>query len=306
MEKNKIINIVAGISGDIVSTSLANLAIPGATVLGVVLGPIVSAVTGDMAQRMLSQAENEKLTFVSKRIVQTIQQRIESGSIPRQDDFYVNDEYGQSSASKLLEEMLLNCKQEFEAKKLLFYSNFWTNICFENGISYEAANSIINQFSSLSYQQVKVLSALNNGCIIPVGKWEKYMYREQILEPYYTFYSDCLYLYNVRLASQEVTAEGGIKIGTPDICISPSGRLMCKLLEINFVEKEIKETTSYIQNIDSIVNRLMKEANDDGSDRSLSFITNKEIDAMFDEKKDAIVEEISPKWDVEEETLVVK
>ena len=50
----------------------------------------------------------------------------------------------------------------------------------------------------------------------------------------------------------------------------------------------------------------MKEANDDGSDRSLSFITNKEIDAMFDEKKDAIVEEISPKWDVEEETLVVK
>jgi len=59
MEKNKIINIVAGISGDIVSTSLANLAIPGATVLGVVLGPIVSAVTGDMAQRMLSQAENE-------------------------------------------------------------------------------------------------------------------------------------------------------------------------------------------------------------------------------------------------------
>lgn len=44
-------------------------------------------------------------------MVARVQARLYAGNQPRRyEDYYVNDEYGQSSASKLLEEMLLKCK----------------------------------------------------------------------------------------------------------------------------------------------------------------------------------------------------
>lgn len=280
--RKKIVEIGSSILGGIVSSSFDEIVIPGSTLLGAVIGPVVTEVTEDIALRMLSHAENDRLQFVSKQLIAKIQRRLDAGECPRRDDdFYVRDEYGQSSASKLLEEVLLKAKQEFEAKKLEFYSNFWSNVCFENGITYETANSLIGQFSALSYQQIKILVYLDNGYTIPLGKWEKYMFSSSTLAPYYTLYSDCLHLFNYRLAAQHSSKSEEIQLGTPDVCISPSGKLMCRLLELGFRQEEYEDSVSLIHNIDEIVDRLMMESNDDGSDRVLSHIPAEDIDQLF-------------------------
>ena len=304
--KNSLVEIGSNIAGGIVAKSLSEVILPGSSILGEVIGPVVTAVTGDIAQRLLSHSENNRVVFVCEGLVAKIQERLDSGEQPRRDeDFYIKDEYGQSSASKLLEEMLLKTKQEFEAKKLKLYSNFWPNICFENGITYETANSLIGLFSDLSYQQIKILIYLNSGASIHIGKWEKYMYRDETLSPYYTLYSDCLHLYSVRLAAQHITDEGSIQLGTPEICISPSGKLLCKLLELKLGDDELSELESFINSIDKIVDRLMRKANDDGSDRWISPISENRINEIIEGKKDEIIEAARPKLGVKDGTLII-
>lgn len=302
----KAITVCANTAGDIATAAMSEMVFPGSSLIGGVVGEVVTIVTEDIAQRMLSVAEKKRLIYVEECIVDKVNKRLAAGEQPRRDEeFYVKDEYEQTSASKLLEEVLLKCKQEFEAKKLKSFGNFWSNICFENGVTYEAANSIITQFASLSYQQVKILTYLNTGAIIPLGKWEKYMFSNETVAPYYTVYSDCLHLYNVRLAAQKDT-DKGVRLGTPDICISPSGKLMCRLLELELTELEFKEISTLIQNIDAIVSRLMKEAKDDGSDRLLTAITKDEIEKAFEVKGPEIIEEARLQWDVEDGTLSIK
>lgn len=259
---DKVINVGAEIAGNFASMALADAIMPGVSMLGNVVGPVVKTVIGDIAHRLLSNNENRRLAYVEDCIIRSIKQRLDAGEQPRRDDdFYVEDKYQQSSASKLLEGTLYKCKQEYEGKKLKFYGNFWSNICFANGVNYETADSIISHFSALSYQQIKILVYLNADKIIPLGSWEKYMFNEEILSPYFTFYSDCLHLYNVRLAVQPKNPSGGVQLGTPKICISPFGKLMCNLLELEISESEFAEIASYINFINAIVDRLKNETN---------------------------------------------
>lgn len=303
---DKAISLGAKSVGALAATALTESTFPGASLIGGVVGSVVETVTEDLAKRMLSLAEKNRLTFVEQCIVKKVNERLAAGEQPRRDEeFYVKDEYDQSSASKLLEEVLLKCKQEFEAKKLKSFGNFWSNICFENGVTYETANSIITQFSSLSYQQVKILTYLNSGAIITLSKWEKYMFNNETVAPYYTVYSDCLHLYNVRLAAQKDT-DKGVRLGTPDICISPSGKLMCKLLELQLTELELKDISTLIQNIDGTVVRLMEEAKDDGSGNLLTSITKDEIEKAFEEKTPEIIDAAKPRWEVKDETMSIK
>lgn len=281
--KSTIVSIGTTALGDVAKDAVTEMLFPGSGLLGTLIGPVVTTLSEDFIHREMSKAENTRLRFVGENVVSKVQARLDAGDQPRRDDdFYLNDDYGQSSASKLLEEMLLKCKQEFEAKKLISYSNFWANICFENGISYEVANSLITQFSSLSYQQVKLLIYLCADNTVPLNNWEKYMFTEEILESYYTLYSDFLHLYSTRLARAVETANGAIQVGTPEICISPSGKLMCRLLELKLPDEEMKDLSDYIQSVNGIVTRLRNEAGDNGRDNELTFATDEDVDKLME------------------------
>lgn len=255
-EKNNImVETFSQISGNLVSKT-AEIA-TGCPCLGEILGPIVTSGINEVLSRSLSNMENQRIGIVSKQIEIKIEQRINNGDLPRRnDDFYLRDEYNQTSASKLLEETLIKCKQEFEAKKLNYYANFWANVCFENNVSYEDANSLIALFSTLSYQQINILTYLASDEKIMMNQWEKYMFSDTKLAPYFTFYTDCLQLYNTRLAVQPITINGGIQVGTPNICISSSGRLMYKLFELEIKEDDRKRILEQILAIDSIIKRI--------------------------------------------------
>lgn len=282
MNKNDMIQTGAEIASNYAVDALKDTIKIAATIADPVLGPIVSMVFSDVAERMLSKYESGRVSAVSQQIEFKIQQRLDAREHPRRnDDFYVKDEYEQSSASKLLEETLLKCKQEFEARKLEYYSNFWSNVCFDNTVSYEDANTIMSQFASLSFQQIKILLYLNSGKTISLDKWEKYMYSDGVLEPYYTLYSDALHLFNLRLAVACEEEGGALRVGTPRVRIGPSGKKMCRLLELGFRGNEEKEINEYIGHVDEIVDRLMNKAGDDGTGGLISTATDEDIDEIM-------------------------
>lgn len=282
MNKNDAIQAGVEIASNYTVEALKDTVKIGATIADPLLGPIISVIFSDIADRMLSKSEAGRVCAVSQQIAFKIQQKLDSGAQPRcNDGFYVNDEYEQSSASKLLEETLLKCKQEFEARKLEYYSNFWSNICFDNTESYEDANTVMSQFASLSFQQIKILLYLNSGRTISLDRWEKYMYRDGVLEPYYILYSDALHLFNLRLAVACEEDGGALRVGTPRVRIGPSGKKMCRLMELDFRGREEEEINEYITHVDAIVNRLMSKAGDDGTGGLISTASEEDIEEIL-------------------------
>lgn len=223
-----------------------------------VIAPIFTAVSQGLANRIVCHNEGARINVVYEQALNKIQKRLDANEIPRADDFYLIDEYQQSSASKILEQALLKCKDEIEAKKMSGYSSFLANISFDHTISYEEGNAMLLKYASLSLQQICILKYLNEGHLIPLGKWEKCMLKYKELEHYFTFYSDCLSLYNDRLAGQPEAAKGTLQLGTPEICFSPLGNMICKLFDLKMSSEEKHLIESKISTIQVLVDRLKR------------------------------------------------
>lgn len=239
-----------------VAGAAAEIAFPQLGIANAVIAPIFTAVSQGLAHRIVCHNENTRMNIVYKQAILKIQQKLDDKQVPRNDDFYQNDEYQQSSASKILEETLLKCKDEVEAKKMAGYSSFLANISFDHSISYEEGNAMAAKYASLSLQQIRILRYLNEGNIIPLGRWEKYMLKYEELKHYFTFYSDCLSLYNDRLAGQPEAAKGTIQLGTPEICESQLGLMICTLFDQKLTDEDNEFIKTKIQTIQAIVDRL--------------------------------------------------
>lgn len=253
--RDQIISAGANLSGALVGAA-AKLVLPENIVLDAVIAPIFTSVSQGLVNRIVSQNEKTRISIVYEQAAFKIQQKLNNNEIPRDDDYYAEDEFQQSSASKILEGTLLKCKDEIEAKKMSGYSSFLANISFDHNLSYEEGNAMMVKYASLSIQQICILKYLNEGNIIPLGKWEKYMLKYDELKHYFTFYSDCLSLYNDRLAGQPEAKKGTIQLGTPEICFSQLGRMMCSYFNQGLSEKEKILIETKINTIQAIVDRL--------------------------------------------------
>lgn len=256
MERDNAIELVSKTIGNLAQTCATMTANPYIIIITSFVQPTIEKTTQDLLSRMLSIAEKNRVRLVFDTIVDKINYRLQSGDAPRRDDeFYLDDNYGQSSAKKLLESTFIKCKQEYEAKKLELFANFWANIIFENSIQYESANSLLTQLSQLSHQQLQILYYLYTGHTIPLSKWERLMFKEETLKPYYHLYTDITYLYTVRLASQKVE-NNGLQIGTPhNIYISPSGESMCKLIDFSQYSND-NDISTKIDEINVLIDKL--------------------------------------------------
>lgn len=242
-----------------VAGAATGIAFPQLGIANAIIAPIFTAVSQGLAHRIVCYNENTRMNTVYEQAIIKIQQKLDDNQVPRSDDFYQNDEYQQSSASKILEETLLKCKDEVEAKKMSGYSSFLANISFDHSISYEEGNAMAAKYASLSLQQIRILRCLNEGYIIPLGRWEKYMLKYEELKHYFTFYSDCLSLYNERLAGQSEAAKGTLQLGTPEICESQLGRMMCSLFDQKLTGEDKEFIETKINTIQAIVDRLKEK-----------------------------------------------
>jgi len=148
--------------GSTIKYSLHEYLGPSGIIIGNVIGDGIEKVLNDIANRVLSKREEERVGASSILILKKINERLKSGYKPRNDDFFSKKVNNRSSADEIFEGVLLKCKNEHEEKKIYFISNIFTNVAFSKEISVGEANHLIQEAQNLTYRKMCILSMLKD------------------------------------------------------------------------------------------------------------------------------------------------
>lgn len=250
-KQNKFIGIASDTIASITS-AIAGMVVAGpvGAIGGAAVGPTLSAGIKEFAQRLLSSNESKRIETTFLYAAEKIKTNIENGQRPRNDSFFTAQDGHRSSAQALLEGTLLKSRDEYEEKKLVYYSNFLANITFDGTVSFEEANTLLRLIEQLSYRQLAILAYLSNGTIVNMNNWDVAFKDNAALKEYFDFYSEMTSLYNLRLLQQ---AGQGLKLGSAESRISTLGNTLSQLMElpsIADIEKDsIRNTINSIQTI---------------------------------------------------------
>jgi hypothetical protein len=226
---------------------------PIAAISGASIGAVISKglfyIISDIANRQLSNREQIRVGAAAAFALSAINDMLNQGRQPRQDDFFDNENGKRSSAEELFEGILLKSKNEHQEKKIRYLGNFYANLVFSQKISSSEANFFLNMIENLTYRQI---------CIIGIYQ-EKSQNSDLILkkEDYYDEYSDitdqiiCLYqeildLYThgliVRLTGERdgfIQVIGNWNEIAPDFMeLTPLGIQLASLIDFDFEENE--------------------------------------------------------------------
>lgn len=154
----EIVESSSDITGNVVGTVLGGLvAGPAGLILGGTSGVIVTRVFKrigkEVKERVLGTREELRIgaayTFAINRIIENQRQ----GRVIRGDDFFSEIEDDRSFSEEILEGVILTAQREYEEKKIRFLGNLYGNICTNELISKDQANSFIKMADTLTYRQ---------------------------------------------------------------------------------------------------------------------------------------------------------
>lgn len=239
-------------------TALLGVSNPVLGVAGSALAPMIANAAKSMLPEVIGKHENKRLEVVFTRSIKKIQSLISQGKTPRDDESYYGNTYlGIPKAQELLEGVLLKAREEYQSKKLECYSSFFANLCFDETISFEHANFLLNMIERLSYRQLCILSYLSDGRTILTSRWDAVFKSTQNMDlgRYFDFYSEYIDLYNARMIVQ-TTNSPGFALGMSDTNISSLGLSIMRLLDLKDLPSEdIDSIGRYFSAIDAIINR---------------------------------------------------
>ena len=254
MNNKKEILIDSAVSGLSALLSASN---PVLGIAGCALAPMIANAAKSMLPQVMGERENKKLELVFTRTIEKINVLLTQGKTPRDDETYYGDTYlGIPKAQELLEGVLLKAREEYQSKKLECYSSFFANLCFDETISFEHANYLLNMIQKLSYRQLCILTFLSDGRTISTSRWDAVFKSVQndALGRYFDFYSEYIDLYNGRMIVQ-TTNIPGFAVGMSDTNISSLGLSIVRLLDLKDIPSEdIENIGHYVSAIDSIIN----------------------------------------------------
>ncbi len=254
MDNTKSTLIDAGINGLAQSIGLID---PIAAIAGSAMAPILSKAVKMVLPKTLSEREDYRIQKVFKDIISKINKSLEEEKTFRNDEaYYSPTDTDIPNAQEILEGVLLKAREEYRNKKLTFYTNFFANLCFDETISFEHANFLLNMISKLSYRQLAILAYLSDGKLIPTGRWDASFKsgQPQRLLRYFDFYSEYIDLYNARLIIQSTTIPG-FALGMSDTNISSLGTSIVELLELKDIPREdIENVGKHLDAIAAILN----------------------------------------------------
>lgn len=230
-------------------------------VLGVVGGtfaPVVANAAKSLLPKTIGDREKQRIEVVFTHSIEKIIALIEQGKMPRDDDSYYGATItGIPKAQEILEGVLLKAREEFQSKKLECYSSFFANLCFDESISFEHANFLLNTLERLSYRQLCILSYLSDGKAIPTSRWDAVFKtgNNKELQRYFDLYSEYIDLYNARMIVQ-TTKVPGFALGMSDTNISSLGLSIVSLADLASIPKEDVESIGhYLEAIEVIISR---------------------------------------------------
>lgn len=170
-DEEKVINLISQgkkITGEAIAASAGTvigglIGGPGGAAFGAGVTPIISTTVKlfiDFAHRSLSEREEVKVGGTAEWAIIKITERLNSGSVPRDDGFWQAQNNKRASAEEIFEGTLLKSKNEHEEKKAELYANIFVNTAFNSAISVSEANFILRVAGDLTYTQMCILSLI--------------------------------------------------------------------------------------------------------------------------------------------------
>lgn len=234
--------------GSEISGSLAGAAIglaiagPVGALGGAAIGPLVALAFKkaglELSEKLLSPREIVRVGATYALALNKIANDISKGRLVREDDFFTVQQDDRSKAEILLEGTLLKARNDYEEKKIKYYSNFLANLNFDESISYEKGNTLLRILERLSYRQIAILAYFEGIDTIDTYRWEISFKDKSELGIYQDFYSELMDLYSQKLLQQ---SGSGIAMSASSLKITPFGETMCALLETKDFDNEDKK-----------------------------------------------------------------
>lgn len=210
---------------------------------------IVYPILADFMDRMLSKSQKNRIEKVLEDAIKKIASRLEKNDIPSgEGEYWTEGSIKVSDAKAILEGVLLKVRDEYEEKKLPYYSNLIAQMAFDHSWSYQRLNAMIRMFEQLSYRQLQLMAlALRKG-EIETPQWDVKFKRTPESYVYYDLFCEVVNLSNLALFHQPGTS---LKMGLGDKhALSPIGKSMAELMELSSMPQE------ELDDLDNMINLL--------------------------------------------------
>lgn len=227
---------------------------PVGAISGAVAGPIITdlfkKIGIELTNRLLGNREKIRVGATFSLAMDKLDQEIKKGKKFRNKEFYESTANDRSEAETIFEGTLLKARDEYEEKKIIYYSNFLANINLDNSISFEKGNTLLRIIEQLSYRQIVILSYFEEVDKLDTEKWKISFARIKELGKYQDFYSDIMDLYNQQILQEPNSVSMGVK----SLILSPLGKVLCGLLDIHNVDSQDKHIVKdTVQNINDLI-----------------------------------------------------
>lgn len=247
------------IAGSAASTAIGLLvAGPLGAIGGAAFGPIAISIFKkigtEISERFLGKREEIRIGATIAIAINNIENGIKEGKILRDDNYFKSNINNRSNAETILEGVLLKVRDEYEEKKLQFYSNFLSNLCFEKKISFERSNTLLKIIEQLSYRQILLLAYLHSIKTLDINRWSTAFLYNENFERFHDLYAEVMDLYNHNLIQQN--NESGIKMRIEEVKLSSLGNDIFYLMSLNdIVTKDLISISNILNEINFIVKK---------------------------------------------------
>ena len=224
----------------------------GAAVFDKVMHPILA----DFMERMLSTNQKNRIEKVLEDAINKIASRLEKNEIPSiKDGSWTEDSNRISDAKVVLEGVLLKARDEYEEKKLPYYSNLIAQMAFDPSWSYQRLNAMIRMFDQLIYRQLQFMALAMQKGNIDTSQWDVRFKRTPESYAYYDLFCEVTNLSFLALFYQP---EPSITMGLGNkLALSPIGKSMVELMELNSIpQDELEELDNMIITLNNDILKL--------------------------------------------------
>ena len=152
----------ADIAGGATGAALGFLAAgPAGAAAGGAIGAIITqtgTVVADFVERTLSHRETVRAAGAASLSLERIQENMDTGLEPRDDNFFRIRTNYRPKAEELFEAMMLKSKNQYEEHKVHFYANLFANACFDEKLSSDTVSWFMLVLDKLTFSHIETLN----------------------------------------------------------------------------------------------------------------------------------------------------
>ncbi len=153
----------AQFQGAAAGAAIGTIGGPPGIVLGAAAGIVVERVGREVAERVLSRRQAQRVGKVLLDIEADARARNGAGERPREDGFFdVHDDGRRPDAEELLEGILLRAANAYEERKVPLLANLYGGIAHDESIAPDDAQFLVRTVDDLTYRQLVALGVFAN------------------------------------------------------------------------------------------------------------------------------------------------